>query len=194
MDAMKDIEDLLERYFEGLTSAEEEKMLRHFFTFGEVPRKLIMYTPLFAYFDAEAKKATTGDPVANERYQPDKALRRLHAKPSDNRRKPGWWWISGAVACAAVLAGLFFFSPPAKKCAGSGNYVIIDGRCYTDATTVRAAALKTLREISSDDSDIFPENDKNGQNEHAPENASGGTAGIIRKQLNEFNSFFDEGE
>jgi hypothetical protein len=192
MNAMKDIEDLLERYFEGLTSAEEEKMLRHFFTFGEVPRKLTLYTPLFAYFDAEIRKATMDDPVENERYQPDRGLRRLNAKPSNNRKKLGLW-ISGVAACAAMLAGLFFFDPPTKKCTGSGNYVIINGRCYTDATTVRAAALKTLREISSDDSDIFPENDKNGPNGYAPENASG-TTGIIREQLNEFNSFFGEDE
>jgi hypothetical protein len=171
---MKEIEDLLERYFEGCTSAEEERKLQRFFASGQAPEKLILYTPLFAYLDAEVRQA-----------QRDRKLRRLHADLSGNRRKLSGW-ISGVAACAAVLTGWLFFHPVASQCAGSKNYVIIDGRCYTDDATVRDAALKTLREISGDDSELFSENDR--------KNASGGTAEIIRKQLNEFNSFFGEDE
>lgn len=47
------IEELLERYFEGETSAAEEKQIRAFFASGEVPEHLAAYAPLFAYFDAE---------------------------------------------------------------------------------------------------------------------------------------------
>lgn len=45
------IEELLERYFEGETSAAEEKQIRAFFASGEVPEHLAAYAPLFAYFD-----------------------------------------------------------------------------------------------------------------------------------------------
>ena len=48
-----DIEELLEQYFEGRTSAEEEATLRRFFSSGEVPENLTMYKPLFAYFGDE---------------------------------------------------------------------------------------------------------------------------------------------
>ena len=50
------IEELLERYFEGETSAAEEKRIRAFFASGEVPEHLAVYAPLFAYFDEEIER------------------------------------------------------------------------------------------------------------------------------------------
>lgn len=185
----------MERYFEGLTSAEEEKTLRHFFTSGDVPEKLAMYTPLFSYFDAEIKKATTTQ--ARDFSPADLGASEVDMNPSRRRIIFGLW-ISGAAACAAILVGLFFFNPSSGKCSGNGNYVIIDGRCYTDDATVRAAALRTLREISDDDSELLSENenDKNSNNDDNGQSRkkSSGAADIIQKQLNEFNSFFDEDE
>lgn len=59
-----DIDELLNRYFEGETSSEEERVLRAFFTSGNVPDRLAVYTPMFAYLEEESRK---------ER-QPDEAL------------------------------------------------------------------------------------------------------------------------
>ena len=59
------IEELLERYFEGETSATEEKLIRAFFASGEVPEHLAAYAPLFAYFDEEIERyaeAQVGEP------------------------------------------------------------------------------------------------------------------------------------
>lgn len=59
------IEELLERYFEGETSAAEEKRIRAFFASGEVPEHLAVYAPLFAYFDEEIERdaeAQVGEP------------------------------------------------------------------------------------------------------------------------------------
>ena len=42
------IDELLDKYFEGETSCEEERELRRFFTEGEVPEHLQTYRPLFA--------------------------------------------------------------------------------------------------------------------------------------------------
>ena len=59
------IEELLERYFEGETSAAEEKQIRAFFASGEVPEHLAVYAPLFAYFDEEIERdaeAQVGEP------------------------------------------------------------------------------------------------------------------------------------
>ena len=61
------IEELLERYFEGETSAAEEKQIRAFFASGEVPEHLAVYAPLFAYFDEEIERdaeAQVGEPEA----------------------------------------------------------------------------------------------------------------------------------
>jgi hypothetical protein len=45
----KYVEQLLERYWQGETSVEEESMLRHFFTEEEVPEQLLRYKDLFVY-------------------------------------------------------------------------------------------------------------------------------------------------
>lgn len=202
---MKHIEDLLERYFEGLTSAEEEKRLRHFFTSDDVPEKLAMHKPLFAYFDAEIKKTMANPAVESEhllmKVNPnhldatdrlfDGSVSTADIKKQVNslrRRKILGFWISGVAACVALLVGFFFFSLTSEKCSGNGNYVIINGRCYTDDATVRAAALKTLREMSDDDSEFFFEND----NDAYPSEKSSGTADFIQKQLSEFDSLFDK--
>ena len=51
-----DIDELLNRYFEGETSSEEERELRAFFTSGNVPDRLAVYTPMFAYLEEESRK------------------------------------------------------------------------------------------------------------------------------------------
>ena len=48
------IDELLDKYFEGETSCEEERELRRFFTEKEVPEHLQTYRPLFAYLNREA--------------------------------------------------------------------------------------------------------------------------------------------
>ena len=52
---MKDIETLLNKYFEGETTCEEERRLRRFFAEGLVPEHLEVYRPMFAFFEAEQK-------------------------------------------------------------------------------------------------------------------------------------------
>jgi hypothetical protein len=124
---MNNIEKLLEQYFEGQTSAEEEAMLRHFFASGDIPENLVMYKPLFAYFDDEIEKSDAAneekDHFGNENtiWQENKNRQTLTGKRFV-------LWLSGAAACAAILTGIFFFEPQSKKCPGEGDYVIIDGK------------------------------------------------------------------
>ena len=159
------IEELLEQYFEGRTSTEEEATLRRFFTSGDVPENLVMYKPLFAYFEDEITLNIR--PVSEN-------------KPAQQTSKKIVLWLSGAAASAAILVGVFFTNQQSKKCPTEGNYVIINGRCYTDEKTIRSATLNTFREILEDDSDF------------TKEESSGGVKRIIDNQLNEFGSLFDE--
>lgn len=186
---MNNIDKLLERYFEGETSVEEEAALRSFFTTGDVPGNLELYKPLFEYFDSEIEKERAG---SNKEYHPENVQLIKNIQP-DNKKKTGndgrekqtgsrkksVLWLSGAVACAALLTGIFFSTSQSQKCSGSANYVIIDGRCYTDAGTVRSEALKTLHEISNDEDEFFSGKSSNPTN-------------IIEEQLKEFDSFFNE--
>ncbi len=55
----KDIEALLDKYFDAETSLEEEKILKAYFRSGEVEPHLESYRPLFAFFDAGKVEKST---------------------------------------------------------------------------------------------------------------------------------------
>lgn len=57
----KYIEQLLERYWNGETSLEEEQILRTFFSQKDVPAGLLKYRDLFLYEAAETKDDVLGD-------------------------------------------------------------------------------------------------------------------------------------
>ncbi len=48
-----EIKNLLERYFEGETSIEEEEVLHAYFKSGEVAPEFRKYAPMFSYFESE---------------------------------------------------------------------------------------------------------------------------------------------
>ena len=56
----KYIEQLLDRYFDCLTTLEEEQILRSFFSQEDVPAHLMQYRELFAY-ETEQKNETLGE-------------------------------------------------------------------------------------------------------------------------------------
>ncbi len=57
----KYINQLLNRYWEGETSLEEEDILRAFFSQDNVPAELMRYKSLFCYEATEAKRDVLGD-------------------------------------------------------------------------------------------------------------------------------------
>ena len=57
----KYINQLLERYWNGETSLEEEQILRSFFSQICVPEELAKYRPLFNYEQTETKTDRLGD-------------------------------------------------------------------------------------------------------------------------------------
>ena len=57
----KDIEQLLERYWQCETSLEEESQLRDFFSKGEVPAHLLRYKNLFVYQQVQQEEGLGED-------------------------------------------------------------------------------------------------------------------------------------
>lgn len=70
---MKDIETLLNKYFEGETTCEEERRLRRFFAEGLVPEHLEVYRPMFAFFEAEQKELAEISDKGNAAEMPELA-------------------------------------------------------------------------------------------------------------------------
>ena len=138
---MKDIEMLLNKYFEGETTSEEERELRHFFTGGLVPDHLQVYRPMFSYFETEHTKFS--EPIV-ETF--------THRKKTKTRRK----YITYSSGIAAVILLLLGITGTFRELAPSPtNYVVIDGKRYTDAAFVHKQAVAAFREVSLSEEDVF---------------------------------------
>ena len=138
---MKDIEELLNKYFEGETTCEEERELRRFFTEGLVPEHLQMYRPMFAFFEAE-----------HTQYVQASATTR-----SEKKNKTFRYYLTyslGTVAATLLLvlgvSGVYRHLSPA-----SSSYVIIDGKQYTDAALIREQAKAAFRDVSFSEEEVF---------------------------------------
>lgn len=138
---MKDIEELLNKYFEGETTCEEERELRRFFTEGLVPEHLQMYRPMFAFFEAEHTEYVQ----ASASVQPKKKKRTFRYYLT---------YTLGTVAATILLvvgvSGVYRHLSPA-----SASYVIIDGKQYTDADLIREQAKAAFRDVSFSEEEVF---------------------------------------
>jgi hypothetical protein len=137
------IDELLDKYFEGETTTEEERSLRTFFASDEVPQRLASYKPMFAYFDEEIRKE------------------QIKTKAPLQWRKVVYW-ASGIAAGVLLLVGLrqTVFSPVLPDpCLCSGSYVIINGQCYTDIEKARSMAFEALQEVATPADTYFPGGD-----------------------------------
>ena len=140
---MKDIETLLNKYFEGETTCEEERRLRRFFAEGLVPEHLEVYRPMFAFFEAEQEECNAGD-------MPELAI---FEKKTKTVRKYLTYSLGAAAAALLLLlgiSGIYRHISPAPA-----NYVIIDGKEYTDVHLIREQAMVAFRDVSLSEEEIF---------------------------------------
>ena len=92
------IEGLLDKYMNGLTTPEEETALGDFFRTNDVPREWEDYRLMFDYFD----RGMEGDLITPQ--APIQPLSRLMGHR--------WWGIAAAAAITAVLFTLAVLRPP----------------------------------------------------------------------------------
>ena len=150
---MKDIETLLEKYFEGQTTCEEERNLRQFFTEGLVPEHLQMYRPLFAFFQSEQAVLTESSTTSNTPEISEMPELMVLEKKSKTFRQYLTYSL-GTIAAALLLllgiSGIYrHFSPT------PANYVIIDGKQYTDVCLIREQAMEAFRDVSLSEEEVF---------------------------------------
>lgn len=91
----KTAKTLLDRYFLGETSLEEEQQLREYFRDGDIHPELAAYPPLFSYWEQ------AGEIVAPK------------VKRSAVRRRLSVRWLTAAAAAVVLLLSLntWFFAP-----------------------------------------------------------------------------------
>jgi len=115
MEKIKEVKDLLEKYFNAETTLKEEQILRDFFK-GEVSdEELLVYKPMFCCFTKEIEKLETetasGISKESDYLAPVRIKKQIHFR-----------WIS--VAAAAALALFTFVLMPDR---GDSLKLMIDG-------------------------------------------------------------------
>ena len=96
------IRKLLDKYWEGQSSVEEEIQLRDFFSGTDVPEDLKSYQPLFQFFQIEKDKNLSGD-------FDQRLIQQLKSsqKPKANvRRLP--YYLMRVAAAALLLFSIYF--------------------------------------------------------------------------------------
>ena len=135
-----DIRHLLDNYFEGNSSAEEEKMLRRYFAQDDLPEDLKVYASIFRFLDDEAAALA----VLNEIQRENNA---------SARRRPLFLRKLRTIAAAAaiLLIAVVLLTRP-DNTSLNGNYVWVDGQRITDPATVSKYAESSFGKVQ-------PEND-----------------------------------
>jgi len=128
----KNIEALIEKYFDGDTSNSEERRLRRYMAGaeGDIPEEWRALKALFAYEDAARRPAARG------------------ARLTFARRAVRYAAVAAAAAMIAIPVVMHRRSTPS-------SYVVIDGKVYTDKHTVMKEAENALMLVTAGEDDPF---------------------------------------
>lgn len=143
---IKDIQKLLESFYEGMTSNEDERVLLDFFKENDVLVELKQDQQLFLQLHESEKKNVTSVLESRlnilidslDREEPQKSIKRKIIPIN-------WKWISGVAASIVIIAsaGLFFHKNFEKK----PSFVVQD--TYTDPKEAYRETQKTMLLVSN---------------------------------------------
>ncbi|MDR2815461.1 MAG: hypothetical protein LBB62_02000 [Proteiniphilum sp.] len=139
-----DIRSLLDKYFEGNSSAGEEKTLRSYFAQDDQPKDLQVYTSIFRFLEDES----TALAVLNE-IQRESAVS-VRRKPLLLRK----WRTIAAVAAVLPVAVLLLVRPDKQSPSLNESYAWVDGQRITNPATVREYAKLSFGKVQPE-SDII---------------------------------------
>ena len=152
-DKNEHINDLLDRFFEGETTCDDERDLYHFFTQDDIPEELIRYKPIMKYFESGLADV------------PSFSIQRKQL-PVFNLKKRWIAWSGMAASLLIILfTSLYFLKDKDTSDPFEGSYIIRNGVCITDLNLIRpeleATILKTLLrqlEIEQFITELYQEN------------------------------------
>ena len=145
VDEFKTIQNLLDKYMDGVTSNEEEATLRKYFEEhgNDIPEEWESYRALFSYIGFE--QMNLSQILKEEEKEIDK---------KEASRSRWLKYFGTSVAAAAIIAflivGIQKIAQPQPEC-----YAVIDGKVYTDQEFVHHEALDALEDVSADSEDPF---------------------------------------
>jgi hypothetical protein len=115
---------LIEKYYEGLTTVEEEKQLRDFLSQPSLPERFEPEQAILGYFNHKKQKT--------------------HFSLLPTIR-----WASAAAVIALIIIGSQLFVIERQS-----NYAYIDGKKVTDVREIKSQALASLSDISSSTDEV----------------------------------------
>lgn len=140
---MKDIDEILEKYFEGETSCEEELLLREYFSQIQIPDKYKTYAPMFRYFTHERELLNKEDCI-------DDFIQQTKRK---TYRQNVFVWTSIAAAIVLLIGLKFGLDHQSNTVIES--YVYINGERSKDLKIINNKALISIENISESDDEIL---------------------------------------
>ena len=131
MRKQSEITKLLNKYFEGNTSLQEEQKLRDYFSSKTVDKEFSKYATLFQYIKTERKEEST-----TNHFQYRTIIMRS---------------LIGAAACVLLVLG-FILTPERVSVVEdefgcTGTYVRIEGTCYNDLKLVFSHAAQAISDL-----------------------------------------------
>lgn len=134
----QEIKTLLDKYFEGETSLEEENLLKAYFHGPGVAPGFQAFQPLFQFFEAE-KEASLSDEFEQ------KLLRKIQEKPAPRIRLITPYLMRVAAAAAIILGIVVLFpTPPHSHDAVAINWEQYEPQSEEEALAEATAALELL--------------------------------------------------
>jgi len=127
-----EIEGLVERFFEGQTSNEEERKLYAFFANENIPEHLLPYRPVFEYFETGIKEESDNQTVERENIQ------------STSSKKIRIWVSVAASILILISFGIYHFTREKEPNPYEGSYIVRNGVKISDPKIVNPEIKKTL--------------------------------------------------
>lgn len=129
---MNDIDKILEKYFDGETSLEEEKILRQYFRQPKIEERHKIYIPMFNFFSGERKEAGI---------------------EKKKKKIPVYAWLSVAASILILLTIKSVHTNMENEAAQSMLY--INGKKITNMQTINTEALISIENVSAVDADVI---------------------------------------
>lgn len=133
---MKDLDNILDRYFEGETTLDEERTLREYFRQQDIPEEYKVYAPMFRFFTEEKESGT--EEVATKKKK---------------RKLPIYIWSSVAACILLVITIVSIYNYQANDT--SRSLVYIDGEKISDVQIINSQALISIKNISDIDDETL---------------------------------------
>ncbi len=122
---MNMMDDLIEKYFEGETSLQEEKLIREYFENGNIQERHQAYAPMFGFLTQERKKVSV---TARKK-----------------KKLPLFAWASIAASIVLLLSVRIFLS---SQQGTNVSVVYVNGVKISDSQTINKQALNSIQSVS----------------------------------------------